>query len=50
VTLVLLVCRLGWFYREFERGELPFAGVFLVVGVILSRLVRSGGFGQPPQP
>jgi hypothetical protein len=48
ITLVLLVFWLALAYRSFQRGDMLLAGVFLLVGVVLSvyRLrgaTRSGG-------
>lgn len=48
LTLVLLVFWLALAYRSFQRGDMLLAGVFLLVGVMLSvyRLrgaTRSGG-------
>jgi uncharacterized membrane protein YqjE len=53
VTLVLLIFWLVLAYRQFQRGDLLLAAVFLAVGVILSiwrfrRLVQAGAAGQPP--
>ena len=36
VTLVLLVFWLALAYRAFQRGDLLFAGLFTVVGVVLT--------------
>jgi hypothetical protein len=36
VTLVLLVFWLVLAYRQFQRGDLVLAGVFLLVGIVLT--------------
>lgn len=36
VTLVLLLVWLTLAYRQFQRGDLLLAGVFLAVGIVLS--------------
>jgi len=36
VTLVLMVFWLVMAYREFQRGDLLLAGVFLAVGIVLT--------------
>ncbi|MBS0366031.1 MAG: hypothetical protein JSR67_09435 [Proteobacteria bacterium] len=36
VTLVLLVFWLAMAWRQYQRGDLLLAGVFLVVGVVLT--------------
>jgi hypothetical protein len=48
ITLVLLVFWLALAYRSFQRGDMLLAGVFLLVGIVLSvyrlrRPTRSGG-------
>jgi hypothetical protein len=48
LTLVLLVFWLALAYRSFQRGDMLLAGVFLLVGVVLSvyrlrGVTRSGG-------
>jgi hypothetical protein len=44
VTLVLLLVWLTLAYRQFQRGDLLLAGVFLAVGIVLTvyRLRRLG--------
>jgi hypothetical protein len=36
VSLVLLLVWLGLAYRSYERGDLLFAGIFLLVGVVIT--------------
>ena len=51
VTLVLLLFWLGLAYRQYQRGDLVLAAVFLVVGVVLTvyriRQAQSRGQGLP---
>jgi uncharacterized membrane protein YqjE len=54
VTLVLLVFWLVMAWRQFQRGDLLLAVVFLALGVILSiyrlrRLAGSAAAGSPPR-
>ena len=56
VTLVLLLFWLTLAYRQFQRGDLLLAGVFLAVGVVLfiyrlrrlSRPAAAGKLNPPP--
>ena len=53
VTLVLLLFWLAIAYRSFQRGDLLMAGIFLLVGVVLTvyRLRTSVARAeQPPDP
>jgi hypothetical protein len=36
VSLVLLVFWLALAYRSYQRGDMMFAGVFLLVGIVLT--------------
>jgi hypothetical protein len=49
VTMVLMVFWLVMAYRQFQRGDLLLAGVFLAVGIALTvfRLRRASGSGKP---
>jgi hypothetical protein len=55
VTLVLLLVWLTLAYRQFQRGDLLLAGVFLAVGIVLTvyrlrRLSRPAAPGNPNPP
>ena len=52
LTVVLLVFWLAMAYRSFQRGDLMLAGVFLLVGVVLSvyRLRAGGRSGSSSGP
>jgi hypothetical protein len=55
VTLVLLLVWLTLAYRQFQRGDLLLAGVFLAVGIVLTvyrlrRLSRPAALGNPKPP
>jgi len=49
VTLVLLLVWLTLAYRQFQRGDLLLAGVFLAVGIVLT-VYRLRGLGRPAAP
>jgi len=49
VTLVLLLVWLTLAYRQFQRGDLLLAGVFLAVGIVLT-LYRLRRLGRPAAP
>jgi hypothetical protein len=36
VSLVLLLVWLGLAYRSYQRGDLLFAGIFLLVGIVIT--------------
>ena len=55
VSLVLLIFWLALAYRSYQRGEMLFAGIFLLVGIVLTvyRLrgaLGSGGGAEPTKP
>jgi hypothetical protein len=51
VTLILLLFWLALAYRQFQRGDLVLAGIFLLVGVVMTvyriRQAQSRGQGIP---
>lgn len=50
VTLVLLIFWLAVAYREFQRGDMMLAGVFFLVGVVMTvfRLRSAGKTSRTP--
>jgi hypothetical protein len=48
VTLVLLLFWLALAYRQYQRGELVLAGIFLLVGVVMTvyRIRQAQSRGQ----
>jgi len=51
LTLILLVFWLALAYRQYQRGDLLLAGVYLLVGIVITIVrLRASGSRRPSSP